>query len=101
MTVSKTQLDNASISSSDGSARVYLDGVLLDNDNLKTNYVSSFTYTGNITTSGTASKTYYNLAIPRMKNATEHYGYGDSVINQLGFFDGDIPYAPMNIQPTN
>ena len=100
MTLSKTQLDNASISSSDGSARVYLDGVLLDNDNLKTNYVSSFTYTGNITTSGTASKTYYNLAIPRMKNATEHYGYGDAVINQLGFFDGDIPYAPMNIQPT-
>ena len=101
MTVSKTQLDNASISNSNGSARVYLDGVLLDDDVSKTNYISTFKYTGNITTPGYTSKSYSDLAIPRMKNATEHYGYGDAVINQLGFFDGDVPYGTMTIsQPS-
>ena len=99
MTISKTQLENASVSNSNGSARVYLDGILLDDDNSKLNYVSTFTYTGNITTSGTAPKSYHDLAIPRMKDIG-HNGYGDAVINQLGFFDGDIPYATMNIQST-
>jgi len=101
MTVSKTQMENASISNSNGSARVYLDGVLLDDNSSKTNYVSTFSYTGHITTSGYSSKSYSDLAIPRMKNATEHYGYGDAVINQLGFFDGDVPYGTMTIsQPS-
>lgn len=100
MTVSKTQLENASISNSNGSARVYLDGVLLDDISSKINYVSTFSYIGHITTSG-SSKSYSDLAIPRMKNATEHYGYGDAVINQLGFFDGDVPYGTMTIsQPS-